>query len=365
MHQLPHATLALCLFALALPGLSLNAQVRIPKNYGTPEATREAWGSAERATGQARPTPPARQPAPEPAPEPEPTPAPEPESAPRGAGSITVEPVIDEDDSAGGSFEISPTPSATVRAQTGERGSLLGESPLPFTVDAALAFESQYVTSGAKAAGASLQPEITLTYEREVLDHPATFFGGFWVNHPFDHDKERISDEYNFYLGYVHELEENYDLVFSATHYLFPGSGTQPEFSTELNFLLDADLVEITENLTGGLGFNYDIHLEQYEFFATLTYTVPLTSVTEGLAVEIATVPGYLSAHDVDGTATEAEEQNDYLYLENSIDLVYAIDEAISVNGGVRAAITDDDGIDNRGERDTSIWYGIGLSVSY
>lgn len=221
-----------------------------------------------------------------------------------------------------------------------------------FTYSIGLGFESMYVCSGNQLAYSTFVPEVALDYRG--IYFVATAFMPFKTDY--------YKNEYNLSLGYALEIEEIVTLSVGGTYYWFPDDNSGISRTRELNTSVTANVL-----LSPTLVFNYDFDLQQREFILELSHTFDLSSLTgvEGLGIDAYGCYGYLNADDATAGTTTPKEKDGYGYVQLAANVVYEVNDALSLYAGPRFAYNNNGKDKNMNENGSKVWFGLGASWSY
>lgn len=266
---------------------------------------------------------------------------------------------------AGGSclqLAADPTAAVTPGVPSGEAPvdpiHLESAEPEQLTAKLSIGYESMYVSSGAQAAYASLQPSIELGY--------MGFTAGMWANNPLDSQQNNpngpFNAEYQFFITYSLQTTDWLHLDLGFTYYLFPEQGSTPNRTRELNFALVFDVF-----LSPTLAYNYDFDLRQNEVALTLEHEQSLSQWLpfEGLSVGAFATLGYINTGRPESDqGPDGQTSQDYIYGEIAVDFIYTYKENIRFYAGPRFA-SNGNGENNLAGRNNNFWWGIGSSIEF
>jgi len=210
------------------------------------------------------------------------------------------------------------------------------------TVDARLAFESEYVFRGEQFDDQGLQPSVDISYKNA--------YAGIWVHEPVDRDASNSSDdEVDIYAGYTYDLNGYFDKDFTMdvglSAYTYPSTSEDATYEMFVGASMD-------HFLTPTVYLYYDFDLDNFTTEFSGAYNIDLTDM--GLANTSAEIASYLGFVDHDGS-------NDTTYYGGSLDFFYSFSESATMSVGVRVSGNDN----NDDTRDSNVWWGTSVSAGF
>lgn len=203
--------------------------------------------------------------------------------------------------------------------------------------DTTFGVESEYVFRGVEIAGNSFQGSLNASYGD-------TYFG-VWAHEAFD-SVDRMTSEFDFYVGHGYALNDRFNADFGATVYHYPDFGSSDNtFETYFGLTMDAVAAP-------SLYVYYDFDLKNWTYEGALSHSF---DIDESNAIVVGTAAGWVD--------TGRNMGDDYWYYNATVDFVHSFSDSMSASIGVRAGGNDDHR--GFGGREHNVWAGASLSAGF
>jgi uncharacterized protein (TIGR02001 family) len=177
------------------------------------------------------------------------------------------------------------------------------EAQSSYSVTLDFPYTSKYVFRGVELANSSIQPSV------EVASGP--IYIGVWSNQPITKHQE---NEFDFYLGYKHKLNDAWDVDAGATVYYYPELDTSEgakRHTTEGYLGLNGNV----KGFTPGVYTYYDFDLKATTIQGQIGYSIP--APTAGLSFDFSANVGRVFI----------KNSSDYSYWSFGVNVPYKINE--------------------------------------
>lgn len=280
-----------------------------------------------------------------------------------------------------------PPVAATARAQTAEM--LLA----PLSMALQTGTEGKYVYRGKEHAELNLRTRADLEYALPTTSVGSALYGGAFAVTPLEGtlnfvdyaagirlSKNLSGQEVAVQVGWIYHSFPNQN-----DHDDRPAGGEQwalanrPLYNRSHEFVLG--LSTSVRNFSAEGYAYYDLNLEQWVFEADIGYIYELSSLLNGLAVEVRGYAGYVNAFAANGdqrAAGVAKWRNDYAYLGASADISYQLRRVpVTIGAGIRYSWNSDGNASwttsaagaphNRlaGNRADNLWWGVWVRLTH
>jgi len=205
-----------------------------------------------------------------------------------------------------------------------------------YSITSDFTFASAYVFRGVKYANSSIQPSLKLT--------SGGFYGGIWMNQPFNGDYD---NEIDFYGGYNFAISSGWTLDVGATYYYYPQLDTSTGADEGTFEAYVGANGTLGHGVTLGVYVYHDFTLEATTFQGQLGYSVPLHDT---LSCNFAVTAGHVSP----------DEGDDANYYGASVQFPWKLSDKATITTGVNYGTNDVDGLP-----DNHLWANVGLSYAF
>ena len=196
--------------------------------------------------------------------------------------------------------------------------------------EVSVSLTSKYVFRGVQRTNLAFQPAITLEHKSGV------YFNGFF-NVPTSHAHDA---EYDFNLGYNHELNKNLELDGGIVLYLTPGfedaAGQDLRKWTQEFYV--GGKYKICPNFGARVYFYYDARCEQLTSELALGYSLKLSPSYSYMPANLnfSLYLGYSSGNDVLPDLAGPKVEDSYSYYGASVEAPVRLTDKLSSNFGVQ-----------------------------
>jgi hypothetical protein len=205
--------------------------------------------------------------------------------------------------------------------------------PPEVALEGGFSFVSEYIDSGAKAAGASFQPSL---FASTALGEGSLALGT-WSNLPVDGPE---GNELQFIVEGEYPVLEAVSVGAGFTYFMFPEDSvnTQVDRSREV-FVALLGNVRAVEWSAAAM---YDFDLDQVEVEGVVGYLVDLERFLPGTALVLEAYAGYVKAEDLNGGQGPDGGTDAYAYVGGEAGLEYVLSENVVLSLGSGLAHNND-----------------------
>jgi uncharacterized protein (TIGR02001 family) len=221
-------------------------------------------------------------------------------------------------------------------AAVGSYTSIAEEAQSSYSVTLDFPYTTKYVFRGMELAKDSIQPSI------EITNGP--IYVGIWTNQPVVNNTD---NEFDFYLGYKHKLNDAWDVDAGATVYYYPelDKSTGGKRATTEGYLgLNGNI----KGFTPGVYTYYDFSLKTTTLQGQVGYSMP--APTAGLSFDFSANVGRVFIKD----------SSDYSYWSFGVNVPYKLNDKATFYVG--ATYTNND---ITGAQRDMLNFTTGISVSF
>lgn len=232
---------------------------------------------------------------------------------------------------------------------------LQAQNPLEYlTVEASLAWESEYVFRGFQVAEHSFQPSVEIGVPLGGGD----IYGGVWTNQPITEEdgNSQFENEVDFFAGYAIDITEVISLDVGITYYWYPEVDGDDSETEEFFFGIGADVL-----LEPALYVYYDLTREAWTVMLSIRYRIDFEELFNlpGMGINLSAYTGYVT---LDGDDPGIFAKDDHLYWGGQADLAYEFLKGVTAAAGVRYAGNEQDWREND---NSHLWVGASISYAY